>query len=77
MDGGGGLDGDGGVAGWMGGWGRWIGGWREGGLGWVGGQAEPLAGAQLISSQRSQVVCRKDRPALQTLPWWSNPVSSS
>ena len=49
----------------------WMGGWREGGVdgerdggmeggrgGWVGRQAEPLAGAQLISSQRSQAVCR-------------------
>ena len=51
---------DGAMDGWMGGW---VGGWMDGGRdrgrdGWVGGQAEPLAGAQLTTSQRSQAVCR-------------------
>ena len=32
----------------------WMDGWMGG---WMNGQAEPLAGAQLITSQRSQAVC--------------------
>ena len=46
---------EGGRHGWMDGWmGGWVDGWMGG---WMNGQAEPLAGALLITSQRSQAVC--------------------